>query len=206
MKTLFLILLSFVSAYGVELIYISNNISKDNLERLEKKYKQKLLINDKRVYLIPSDCRLQRYFSGVSEADVKLIRRPKQTEEIVVTQDIFEAEDEKSIIEKIEVKKSIALLEGKVVKDFLDDKEGRGYAGVSEIPLDFTFQKEQAKQAYMKPQSKDVTPKKEAKQYKHPECELLEDGSGYRLLHTKNAYFYFKEEQIFISKNIILFD
>jgi len=51
--------------FSTELIYISDNAEIDNLNILNDKYKQDLLINDNRVYLIPQECLLTRHFGGI---------------------------------------------------------------------------------------------------------------------------------------------
>lgn len=205
MRLFTLVLLSIANIYANELIYISNNTTDDNLKELHQKYKQTLLINDSKIYLIPSDCRLERYFGGASQGNITLNKAPQQTQEIIITQEVFEAKDETVIKEKIEVEKSIALIEGKVSKAFLDDKEGRGFGGASEIPLDFTFQKAEAKKVYMKPQEEQTPVIEKPKASQHPTCKLLNDGSGYELKHTEAAQFYSDEGIRPILNSTILF-
>ncbi len=181
MRYLLGVLFSISSIWADELIYISNDTNPRNLDSLEKKYKQRLLISDKRVYLIPSACKLERYFGGASQGELKLSKVPQQTQKIFITQEVFEAEDESAIREKIQVEKSIALIEGKVSKAFLEDKEGRGYGGASELPLDFSFQQKEVRKAYMKPVEGEKEHVKKAKSSHHPRCRLLDDGSAYEL-------------------------
>ena len=45
---------------------------------------------------------------------------------------MFEAKDTTVIEKKIEQEKAVLLVEGKISKAFLDDKEGRGFGGESE--------------------------------------------------------------------------
>lgn len=212
MRLSILLLISAVSVFATELIYISNDTSHNNLEKLQETYKQKLLINKNHVYLIPSDCRLNRYFGGASNGDLQLTKNPEQTQKIVITQAVFEAKTETEITEKIKVEKSISLVEGKVSKAFLDDKEGRGFGGASEVPLDFTFQKIQATSVNMTPLQKHKLIKKDVrsetdfrKPYVHPSCELVEDGSGYKLFNITKAQFYLDSKLENISKSTILF-
>lgn len=206
MRSFLLLFLAIGSVCAHELIYISNDASQKSLKGLEQTYKQTLLVNNEKVYLIPSDCRIERYFGGASQMPVKLSKAPEQTQEIILTQEVFEAKDERVIKEKIEVEKSIALIEGKVSKAFLDDKEGRGYGGSSQVPLDFTFQKIAAKQVYMKPATKKKIVTADTESYPHPNCELLNDGSGYKLQHIKEAYLYSDQGSYPISDTRILFD
>lgn len=195
--------IGYICAY--ELTYISNDASQTSLKGLKKTYKQTLLVNDKKVYLIPSDCRLERHFGGASQMPVKLSKEPEQTQEVRITQEVFEAKDERIIKEKIEVEKSIALVEGKVSKAFLDDKEGRGYGGASQVPLDFSFQKIAATQVHMKPKMQEKTVISDTKFYQYPSCQLLDDGSGYQLKHIKDAYLYSDQGLHPISNTVILF-
>jgi len=205
MRIASLLLACTVSTFATELIYISNDSKAENLQKLEETYKQKLLINEGYVYLIPTDCRLNRYFGGASNGNLQLTKNPEQTKEIVITQAVFEAKSETEITKKIEVEKSIALVEGKVSKAFLDDKEGRGFGGASEVPLDFSFQKTKATSVNMTPAKKHKVIKEDAKPYVHPSCELLEDGSGYVLSNTKEAQFYSNTKLEAISETTILF-
>jgi hypothetical protein len=205
MRSFLLLFFTICSISAHELIHISDDASQKSLKKLQQTYKQTLLINDKKVYLIPGDCRLERYFGGASQLPVKLSKETEHTQEIIITQEVFEAKDERAIQEKIEVEKSIALIEGKVAKAFLDDKEGRGYGGASQVPLDFSFQKIAAKQVHMKPAAQKKTVM--LNPYQHPSCQLLDDGSGYRLEDIINdAYFYSDKGLHPISSTTILFD
>ncbi len=190
MRFLTLVLFAITSTYAHELIYISNNTSDENLKELYQKYSQSLVLNDSKVYLVPSECRLERHFGGTSEGTLKLSKVPQQTQDIVTTQEVFEAKDETVITKKVELEKSIALIEGKVSKAFLDDKEGRGFGGASEVTLDFTFQKEEAKKVYMKPQQEPALIVKQNRPAQHPSCRLLNTGAGYVLEHIKDAQLY----------------
>ncbi len=205
MRLFTLVLLSIVSLQANELIYISNNTDETNLKELHEKYKQPLLLNRSKVYLIPSECRLQRYFGGSSQGEVILGKKPQQVQKLVITQEVFEAKDESVLQKKIEVEKSIALIEGKVSKAFLDDKEGRGFGGASELPLDFTFQKVEAKKLYMKPIQEQTPVAEETEASQHPVCRLLDDGSGYELKHIEAAQFYSHTGISSILNSIIIF-
>jgi len=205
MKHLFIVLVSMASLYANELVYISNDTNEASLESLYQKYKQPLLLNDSKVYLIPSECLLERYFGGASEGKLILATSPQQTQQIVITQEVFEAKDENTIKDKVEVEKSLALIEGKIPKAFLDDKEGRGFGGASETPLDFTFQKIEAKKVYMKPVEEQNDVKKETETYKHPSCKLLPDGSGYQLENIDDASFYSDQNTQSIENPTIIF-
>jgi len=205
MRLTFLVLFSLVSLNATELIFISNSSDLKTLQSLQQKYKQALLVNDGYVYLIPSDCRLERYFGGSSTGSLKLSQKPEQTKTILITQEIFEAKDKAAISQKIEIDKSISLVEGKESKAFLDDTEGRGFGGASESPLNFSSQQVKATSANMVPNPKYKDIVEDAKKYPHPSCELLQDGSGYTLSHIKEAQFYKDETLQKIQKNLITF-
>lgn len=202
MRPLFLLLLCLLPLFAVELIYVSNDTEVKNLEQLEKKYKQPLLINGNHIYLIPEECRLMRYFGGASQTRLQLIEGPEQTQELVITQEIFDAKDKSDIEEKIQVQKAIALVEGKIPKAFLEDQDGRGYGGASEIPLDFSFQKTEAQTGSAKPVNENDTPAK-AESYSHPRCELLKDGSGYNIEGSQQAQLYSNKKFTPIDKTIL---
>ncbi len=204
MRSFLLLLLTVAYLCGHELIYISNDASEQSLERLHRTYRQTLLVNTDKVYLIPPACRLERYFGGASQIPLKLDMIPEQTEKVIITQEVFKAKDKSAIQEKIEVEKSIALIEGTVPKAFLDDKEGRGYGGASQVPLDFSFQKFSAKQAHMKP-TMEETAVPDTKPYQHPNCQLLNDGTGYKLEHISSASLYSHEGLTPLSGTTIFF-
>ena len=205
MRLITSLFLSVAALSATELIFISNTADETKLQKLSQTYKQDLLVNKGYVYLIPSDCRLNRYFGGASNGTLQLTQNPEQTEKIVITQEVFEAKDETEITEKIEIEKSIALVEGKVSKAFLDDKEGRGFGGASEIPLDFTFQRIKATSVNMTPAKEHKVIKQDAKPYQHPVCKLLEDGSGYELKYLQEAQFYSSTHLTPITDKTILF-
>lgn len=211
MRAFSLVFFLVASVYASELIFVSNDTSTERLESLHQKYGQVLLVNDTRVYLISSECTIERYYGGTSQGTLNLVKAPTHTKEILVTQEVFEAKDEKVITQKIELDKSVALIEGKVSKEFLADKEGRAFGGVSELPRDMTSQKLEAKQIYMKTETVAIVEDKaqevvpEAKPFAHPTCQLLLDGSGYELIGLKNAQFYSKNTLTTIEETTILF-
>lgn len=190
MKGVVLALFSALLLSANELILISNDASEKNLETLHQKYGQALLINKELVYLIPKTCRLERYFAGASEGELKLADLPAHTHSIAPTQEVFEAKDAKSIKKKIGTEKAIALVGGEIPKAFLQESEGHAFGGASEVPLNFTFQKNEAIKTNLYVAKMEPTEAKESKPDRHPTCRLLEDGSAYRLEHIQNAKFY----------------
>jgi len=175
------------------LVYLGNDMH--TLDTLEERYAQKLLITKSKIYLIPKACRLERYFGGSSQGDLKRVNVPLQTKAIEPTQAVFEAKQTKNIEKDLALKKEIALLEGKEAQEFLADSEGRAFGGESEGDLNFKTQKSSAKQATSNKQPETL----------HPSCKLLEDGSGYSLKDITQAKFYSQGKFIPITKNTILF-
>jgi hypothetical protein len=179
---LFLILLASISTYAGDLIHLSSDVTPANLETLSIKYQQILLLDDNGVYLVPSECRSERYFGGASEGVVNLVHGPIRTEVVPNTQDIFEAKEEKQIVKRIELDKTFAMAEGKVSKDFLEDKEGRGFGGASEVPLVIHNVIDSA--------APKVVEKAYVKQSKRPSCKIIVDGSGYEIDGLYNGRLY----------------
>ncbi len=170
-----------IGLYGADLIHISNDASIPQLKGLSQKYQQPLFIQGEKVYLIPSSCRMDRYFGGTSNGVLTLVQAPSHTEAIVMTQEVFEAKESTQIVQKIEQEKNFAIAEAKISRAFLEDKEGRGFGGASQVPLDFSSEKVQVLQnassqvipAPIKSVSLSIDTV--------PQCTLLEDGSGYRI-------------------------
>lgn len=177
-----LILLAGVSAYAGNLIYLSSEVSPKNLEILSIKYGQALVVEDNGVYLVPTECRSERYFGGASEGVLNLIKGPIRTETVPNTQEVFEAKEEKQILNRIELDKTFAMAEGKISKDFLEDKEGRGFGGASEVPLVIRNE--------IEPVATKVAVKAQAKQSQRPSCQILMDGSGYKFDALNNGRLY----------------
>jgi hypothetical protein len=198
MKSAAIALCLVASLSADELLLIGTQSTPTELENLYQKYAQPLLLSGDAVYLLPSGCLVPRYFGGASEGKLSLAKMPAHTRSIAVSQEVFEAKDETEISKKIEREKSIALVEGKVAKAFLQDGEGRGFGGASELALDFSFQKEEALAA-VKPVEKEKTPAQ------RPSCRLNEDGSGYILEHINDARFYSNEGLVAVKNGLITF-
>ncbi|MDD5157703.1 hypothetical protein [Sulfurimonas sp.] len=181
-----------ITSYASELIFVSSNTAPETLQMLSSKYQQPLLIDGENIYLIPKECKLERYFGGISQGNLKLITGPAQIEAMQVTQEIFDAKNDQEIEKKIDIEKAIAIVEGKVPKIFLEDREGRGFGGSSQIVLDLTSQKTK------------VTNNR-AESHKAPECRLLDDGLGYQIFSAKNAYLYINTQSVPIFNNKVLF-
>ena len=190
MKSLIAAIILSTGLPSTELIYISDNTEIDNLKILSDKYKQDLLINDNRVYLIPQECLLLRHFGGLSENKVNLAISDANKLSLPITQEIFTAKDKLTIDVEIDKQKSMDLVTGKVTKEFLADKDGHLYGGVSEIPIDMSEQIANAQNEYMREKVTKAQLIQQKEKYTHPSCELLRDGSGYKLIDTLNAFVY----------------
>lgn len=204
MKVLVFLLLS-LTAYSAGLIHISGDTTAENLEALSVKYAQILLINSDDVYLIPKECQLERYFGGASQGELNLVHTQVQTQAITLTQEVFEAKDTAVIEKKVEQEKAVLVVEGKVSKAFLDDKEGRGFGGASEVALDLSSQKNQVIANSLKNMDNKDDIVKTVKSKQHPTCQLLENGSGYKLYSTTNPRIYFNKEFIPVVNDTIVF-
>jgi len=183
-KQLIISLVLFSGLFSKELIYISDNIEINNLTLLNNKYKKDLIINDNRAYLVPDECLLVRHFGGLSQNKVNLVKSDNYSLNVPVTQEVFTAKNTTVIDIEVEKQKSMDLVTGKATKEFLPDKDGHLFGGLSEIPIDLTEQIADAKNEYMKEK---IVPKTIAKKDKvniSPGCELLKDGSGYKLIDT----------------------
>jgi hypothetical protein len=192
-----LILLASLSTYAGDLIYLSGDTAPVNLEILSSKYQQMLVVDDNGVYLVPSECKAERYFGGASEGVLNLVRGPIRTETVLNTQEVFEAKEEQQIVKKIELDKAYAIADGKISKDFLEDKEGRGFGGASEVPLVIhnEIQTNMPKTAV----------KTQLKQMKRPACQMLMDGSGYTIEPLNNTRIYSDGKSTPMSKNTVSF-
>lgn len=191
----FFLLMASIAANSADLIHLSDDASAGNLEILYTKYRQTLLLSDNSVYLIPSECQSERYFGGASEGVLNLIKGPIRTETVLNTQEVFEAKDEKDIIKKIELDKTVAIAAGKISKNFLEDKEGRGYGGASEIPLIINNNIDPAVSETL------VT----VDAVNRPACQLLQDGSGYAIAPLNNGRLYIDGVVSPVVNNTVLF-
>jgi hypothetical protein len=194
-----------LTAYSAELIHISGDSTPENLEVLSAKYAQTLVVDTNNVYLIPKECQLERYFGGASQGELHLIHTQERTETLAPTQEVFEAKDTTVIEKKIEQEKAVLLVEGKVSKAFLDDTEGRGFGGESELPLDMSSQKDQVIVETLKNTVTNNPIAETSKSVQHPSCKLLDNGSGYQLYSATNLRFYSDREFIPIVNDTILF-
>ena len=180
---LFLIFLASLSSHAGDLIYLSSDTSPTSLEALGTKYQQMLVVDNNGVYLVPSECKAERYFGGASEGVLNIIRGPVRIETVLNTQEVFD--------------KVYAIVDGKTPKDFLEDKEGRGFGGASEVPL------------VIRNEIQTSVPKMAVKtqgiQIKRPSCQILMDGSGYQIEPLNNGRVYIDGKTTPVSNNTISF-
>ena len=192
-----LIVLASLSTYAGDLIYLSGDSAPSNLEALSTKYQQMLVVDDNGVYLVPSECKAERYFGGASEGVLNLVRGPIRTETVLNTQEVFEAKEEKQIVKKIELDKAYAIADGKISKDFLEDKEGRGFGGASEVPLVIHNE--------IQTNVPNTAVKTPVKQIRRPSCHMLMDGSGYTIEPLNNTRVYNDGKSTPMSNNTVSF-
>lgn len=191
MKIFLSTLASIASLNAYELIYISNSVDLQSLEELSQKYKKDVLISDSRAYLVPSECLLERYFGGLSQNKVELPNSELYNSSSVVNEKIFDAKDALEIAQEIKKQKISSTIEAKEAKEFLEESSGHLYGGLSQGAVNLEAQKNIVK----------GTPK-ESIAYKHPECRVLEDGSGYEIEGAKNLKLYNNQKVIDIKESI----
>lgn len=192
-----LVLLVGTSMYAGDLIYLSDDITAKNLEILTVKYQQPLIIGASGAYLVPTDCKSERYFGGASDGVLSLTKKPITTDIVLNTQEVFEAKNENQIIKKIELEKTFAIAEGKISKDFLEDKEGRGFGGASESVLVIDNKINQVESM--------SSSKTQGRQNIHPSCEITVDGSGYKIDSLDNGQIYINGKIIPLHNNTVSF-
>ncbi len=192
MKLFLSILASIASLSAYELIHISNSVDLQSLKELGQKYKKDVVISDRRAYLIPSECLLDRYFGGLSQNRVELPNSDLYHSSYAVNEKIFDAKDDQEVEEEIIKQKISDTIQAKEAKEFLEENNGHLYGGLSEGVVDLGAQKNIVKAA---PQ--------ESKTYRHPECRVLDDSSGYEIYGAKNIQIYSNEKIIDIKESIL---
>ena len=191
MKIFLSALASLASLSAYELIHISNSVDLQNLQKLNEKYKKDIVISDNRAYLVPSECLLDRYFGGLSQNIVDLPNSELYYSSHAINEKIFDAKDEKEIEEEIAKQKINDTIEAKEAKEFLEESSGRLYGGLSNGAVNLEAQKKVVNEE-----------PKESMTYKHPECRVLDDGSGYEIVGAKNIKFYSNQKIIDVKESI----
>jgi hypothetical protein len=189
---LFLSLLGVASLGAYDLIHISNSVDFQNLRELEQKYKREIVISDNRAYLIPSECLLERYFGGLSQNMVELPNSELYNTSYAVTQKIFNAKDETEIKDEIAKQKISDTIEAKEAREFLSDRDGRLFGGLSQGDIDLSKQKEVVIQSI-----------EDKANFTRPTCQLLEDGSGYKIYGTKELKLYSSKKIVDIKERVL---
>ena len=190
MKRLFITVLSTISLYSADLIHVSNSIDKNSLTFLADKYKQSIIIDANRAFIVPQECKVLRYFGGLSQNRLNLPKSSVYTAPIVVTQEVFEAKDVNEIEDQIKKNKLIDKIEGKSPESFLEDTDGHLFGGLSQNPINLTKQKKIMK---------NVTKKE------YPTCQLLDDGSGYKISKSIAPIEFINYELVPITEGIVVF-
>lgn len=192
MKLFLSTLASIASLSAYELIYISNSVDLQSLEKLSQKYKKDVLISDSRAYLVPSECLLERYFGGLSQNKVELPNSELYNSSYTVNEKIFDAKDAQDIAQEIKKQKISNTIEAKEAKEFLEESSGHLYGGLSQGAVNLEVQKNVVKDA-----------PKEGIAYKHPECRVLENGSGYEIQGAKNLKLYSNQKIIELQERVL---
>jgi len=205
MKYFIVFLFNISLLHSANLIYISNDINKTNLDLLYKKYHSDIIIDSKKAYLAPRECLIDRYFGGESETKIIIPKSEIHTRDIVSTQEVFEAKDNSAIDKQFEKKNSINLLVGDIAKGFLQDEDGRKFAGITEN-MDYLVQLiEKEKTLHIKKNIKQVSVIKNATLQKNRRCKLLDDGSGYKIYTNEKIKIYSIDGIRYIPNGEVLF-
>lgn len=78
-----------------------------------------------------------RYFGGVSNGELHVAKSLKYTAPLVVTEEVFTAKSSDDIDKVVEEKKLFDIKNGNGAKEFIEDKTGHFYGGLSEGKLSF---------------------------------------------------------------------
>ena len=78
-----------------------------------------------------------RYFGGVSNGDLHIAKSMKYTAPLIVTEEVFTAESSDDIDKVVEDNKLFDIENGNGAKEFIEDKTGHLYGGLSEGELSF---------------------------------------------------------------------
>jgi len=76
-----------------------------------------------------------RFYGGYSQNEVELIKSKTYTAPLVVTEDVFNAKSSEDIDKVVQRVQKADIASGKTAKEFLEDREGHLYGGVSENTL-----------------------------------------------------------------------
>ena len=78
-----------------------------------------------------------RYFGGVSNGELNIAKSVKYTAPLVVTEEVFIAKSSDDIDKVVEENKLFDIKNGNGAKEFIEDKTGHLYGGLSESELSF---------------------------------------------------------------------
>lgn len=186
MKILFSVAAVVASLGAAELLLISNDVDNKTLDTLFLKYKKEIIVSDAKAYLVPSECLMVRHFGGLSQGNLAIVGKELHSGYLSMTQEVFEAKDIATIKKEIEKQKISDTIEAKGAKAFLDERDGHLFGGLSQGEVNL---QEQKQLVVVEPEIN----KRAEQNSLQPSCKLLEDGSGYMLLNTKDAKIYNQE-------------
>ena len=92
------------------------------------------------LYAISSNEETSRYFGGLSQNEVLLPKSSTYTAPLIVTEEVFAAKNADDIDKVVQKQKQKDIASGKYVKEFLEDRSGHLYGGLSENKLNFEAQ------------------------------------------------------------------
>ena len=81
-----------------------------------------------------------RFFGGYSQNEVKLIKSNTYTAPLVVTEGVFNAKSSEDIDKVVQKQQKADIASGITAKEFLEDKTGHLYGGLSENKINLKVQ------------------------------------------------------------------
>ncbi|MBE0513949.1 hypothetical protein, partial [Sulfurimonas sp.] len=127
-----------------------------------------------------------------SQNKVELPNSELYNSSYALNEKIFEAKDAQEIAQEIKKQKISNTIEAKEAKAFLEESSGRLYGGLSQGVLNLEAQKNIVKGM-----------PKERNAQKHPECRVLENGSGYEIKGAKNLKLYSNRKIVELKERVL---
>ena len=81
-----------------------------------------------------------RYFGGYSQNEVKLIKSNTYTAPLIVTEAVFNAKSSEDIDKVVQIQQEADIASGKTAKEFLQDRSGHLFGGLSENKINLLGQ------------------------------------------------------------------
>ena len=93
------------------------------------------------LYAISTSEKAPRYFGGLSQNEVLLPKSSTYSAPLIVTEEVFVAKNTDDIDKVVQKQKVSDIASGKYVKEFLEDRSGHLYGGLSENKIDLQTKK-----------------------------------------------------------------